>query len=404
MRMIRAACVRRVRSCRRCPRSRRCADQRLAEVGRVPRGLQLVDPRQRYGLAGAGLLRGRLAEAQHAVGWSGRRPARPAHRWAHVGDGPPRHLAGLRPEVAAPEARAGIDQDGGASLRVLAQVPVGLLAEEGRANANAEQAEHRRAEQQQQDVVEPAPAREPGRRRGEEEQRAERHLAARCASDQVEDDRRGDRKDAQQVERRQGAHAGPPRRLAATSAGTASASHPRPQQVEEHELQRTVGGDPFELDPQVDASRPTLAAWASNRRRYSAPRLVGIDVDLAARFHVDEHGRRVEGEVDLGRVEDPQHDDVVPLRSQVAQSGLQHRGIGASRSEMQHDQPALAHGRGELLERARPGRWLVPATARARGRAMSRRRWPGRWRAGRYSRSGPSKVTRPTASRWATRK
>src|SRR5262249_57831081 len=105
-------------------------DERLAEVRRTPRRLQGVDARDGHRLPTPRVERGRLAEAED-------RPGAPVEGEdgellgrAAVGDHLARRGPGPRPQVAAPEAPAGVDQDGCAPLRVLAQVPVGLLAEE----------------------------------------------------------------------------------------------------------------------------------------------------------------------------------------------------------------------------------------------------------------------------------
>ncbi len=141
--------------------------------------------------------------------------------------------------------------------------------------------------------------------------------------------------------------------------------HPRLQEVEEDQLQRPVGRDRLELDPQVDAGPLDLGGVGGEPPQVLGPGLVGVDVELTARFDVEEHGGRGERERHLGRVEDPQHDHVVPARPQVAQPGLQGRRLGEQVRD-QDDQPALADGGGDLLERT--GQVGRPAR-RARARA-----------------------------------
>ena len=76
-----------------------------------------------------------------------------------------------------------------------------------------------------------------------------------------------------------------------------------------------------------------------------------------------------EWEIHFRRVEDPQDHDVVPARAQVAEPCLQGIGRGQQVGN-QDDQPALAHGGGDLLER------LHEVGRAARGLTLERRHQP----------------------------
>ena len=64
--------------------------------------------------------------------------------------------------------------------------------------------------------------------------------------------------------------------------------------------------------PRSAQARSTSAACAANRREIPGAGGVRVDVQLPPRFQVVEHGRRGERELDLGRVEDAQDDDLWP--------------------------------------------------------------------------------------------
>ena len=110
--------------------------------------------------------RGRLAEAEHRPGGPvegehGELLGRPA-----IGDDLPRRRPGPGPEVAAPQAGAGVDQDGRAPLAGPRRGSSGPASRRnGRANANASRQSAAARSSEQQDVVEPAAAGQAGRRR-----------------------------------------------------------------------------------------------------------------------------------------------------------------------------------------------------------------------------------------------
>ncbi len=232
----------------------------------------------------------------------------------------------------------------------VAEVEQRRLAEERPGECQGKQGQGRGPEQEQQDVVEPAPARQPRGRRAQEHQGAERDLPLRRPADQVEHDRGGDRQGPEDVERREEAHRVPPRPGAiGPSAGPASPAHPGLEQVEEDQLQRPVGRDRLELDPKVGAGPLDLRRVFLEPAEVLAPGRVGVDVELAARFDVAEHRRAGEPEVDLGRVEHPEDDHVVAPRPQVAEPGPERVDRGEQVGD-QDDQATLADGRGDLFE------------------------------------------------------
>ena len=121
----------------------------------------------------------------------------------------------LRPEVAPAHAGAGVDQHGDPPLLGVAEAQSGRLAEERPGERHGQEAQRHGPQEQQEPLVKAAPARQAGRRRGQEDQGAERQLSLGGAADQVEHDRGRDRQGPQDVEGRQEAHRAPPRPAAA---------------------------------------------------------------------------------------------------------------------------------------------------------------------------------------------
>ena len=190
----------------------------------------------------------------------------------------------------------------------------------------------------------------------------------------MQDQRQRQGRQAGQVERSEDAHQRlPPAAARERSAAHGTlppgdlppAAHPRVDQVKQGHLQRLVGGQLVQVDAQLAArgrqggavlAKPLAVALADELR---------IDVQLAAAFQVVEHGRFVEREVDLDRIEHADDHDLVPAGPQVAELRFQF----ADRREQvgeQHDEAALAGRLGDLLQRrgqvgARAGGGLLQA-------------------------------------------
>ena len=175
----------------------------------------------------------------------------------------------------------------------------------------------------------------------EEHQRAERHLAPGRPADQVEHDRRRDGRAAQDVEGREEAHRAPPRPGAAPAARAPAAPHPRLQEVEQHQLQRPVGGDRLVLDPQVDARPLDLGGVGGEPAEVLGARRGRVDVELPARFHVVEHRRRRERELRPRPGRGPAGRRRRARATAGSPAGSASESAGASRSEIRMISPRL---------------------------------------------------------------
>src|SRR5262249_2838237 len=144
------------------------------------------------------------------------------------------------------------------------------LAQEWPGKGKRQEPKRRGAQEEQQDIVQPAPPREPRRRGGEEHQGAERDLPLGRAADQMEDDRRGDRQKAQRVERGEQAHRAPPRAGALRRPGV-RCRRIRALRRSKSTISRGVSVVICSYSmPRSTHARSTSAAWAAKRRRYSA--------------------------------------------------------------------------------------------------------------------------------------
>ena len=212
----------------------------------------------------------------------------------------------------------------------VAEVQAGRLAEERPGERHRQQGQGRGPQQEQEPVVQAAPARQPGRRRGEEHQRAERHLAPGGAADQVEDDRGRDRQRAQDVERREEAHRAPPRpRRARRRPGPPARRIRAFRRSKSTSSSGRVGGDRLEVDPQVGAGPLDLGGVRGEPLEVSGAGGGRVDVQLAARSP-----RRwnmagaANVNADLGRVEDAEDDHLVAAGAEVAEPGAERVGGG----------------------------------------------------------------------------
>ena len=115
--------------------------------------------------------------------------------------------AGVRPETIAPHAGTGVHQHDDALAGAGGQVGAGGFREKGSSEGEGQQAHNEAAKQEQQQVLQPAAARDARRHGQQKHQRAELGLLLRGLPDEMEYNGQRNRERAEEEEGREKAHA-----------------------------------------------------------------------------------------------------------------------------------------------------------------------------------------------------
>ncbi len=198
-----------------------------------------------------------------------------------------RACLGFRPELLAAHARAAVEQDHGALERAAAFERGDRAVDEWAREAKRKEDERERAEEQQEDVFEPAPLGDARRRRPQEHERLKWRDLARGAADEVEEDRQRDAGGAEEEERGEEAHGlldrlPPPHYFAALGA--------RSQEIEERDVERLVGGEAAAVRADFLREGDEGGFVLGEAAQVVVAGEDGIDEELAAGFEIAKAG------------------------------------------------------------------------------------------------------------------